>query len=109
VQKHGDGIADIAFTVPDARAAYDIPMRAGARFASAPVETKDEFGAIVTAGIYTYGKTRHTFVRRENFKSFLPNFRLLPKKRTRGIGLLRFHARTPVFRGSFNGAHLHLL
>lgn len=60
VEKHGDGVADIALRVPDARAAFATAVRRGARPVSAPVA----HGDVVTATIMGVGDIAHTFVER---------------------------------------------
>ncbi|MEU1287215.1 4-hydroxyphenylpyruvate dioxygenase [Kitasatospora sp. NPDC005856] len=60
VEKHGDGVADIALRVPDARAAFATAVRRGARPVSAPVA----HGEVVTATIMGVGDIAHTFVER---------------------------------------------
>jgi 4-hydroxyphenylpyruvate dioxygenase len=75
VQKHGDGIADVALRVPDARAAYALATSHGARGVTEPHELRDEHGCVVVATIATYGDTVHTFVEREGYGgTFLPGF-----------------------------------
>ncbi|MET8541635.1 4-hydroxyphenylpyruvate dioxygenase [Kitasatospora sp. NPDC004799] len=60
VEKHGDGVADIALRVPDARAAFATAVRRGARPVAGPVE----HGELVTATVMGVGDIAHTFVER---------------------------------------------
>ncbi|MDN3292799.1 4-hydroxyphenylpyruvate dioxygenase [Streptomyces ficellus] len=60
LDKHGDGVADIALRVPDARAAFAEAVRRGARPVSAPTA----HGDLVTATITGVGDIAHTFVQR---------------------------------------------
>ncbi|MFF2040682.1 4-hydroxyphenylpyruvate dioxygenase [Kitasatospora sp. NPDC058170] len=60
VDKHGDGVADIALRVPDARAAFAEAVRRGAR----PVTRPAEHGELVTATVMGVGDIAHTFVQR---------------------------------------------
>lgn len=62
VERHGDGVADIAFGVPDARAAFDEAVRRGARVVAEP-ELAD---GLVTASIGGFGDVVHTFVERRD-------------------------------------------
>jgi 4-hydroxyphenylpyruvate dioxygenase len=62
----GDGVKDVAFTVHDARKAYEAAVRNGAQSAYEPTEIKDKHGTIVTAGIRTFGEVVHSFVQRPN-------------------------------------------
>ncbi|GAB2893744.1 4-hydroxyphenylpyruvate dioxygenase [Streptomyces deserti] len=60
VDRHGDGVADIALRVPDAAAAFTEAVRRGARPVSAPTA----HGDLVTAAITGIGDITHTFVQR---------------------------------------------
>ena len=73
VGHHGDGIKDIALTVPDARAAFGAAVARGALVVHEPQETSDAHGRAVTASIGTYGDVIHTFVERKSYGgAFLP-------------------------------------
>jgi len=75
VQKHGDGVRDIAFWVDDAREAYRKAIERGAESASEPNVLRDDSGEVVRAAIKTYGDTIHSIVERRNYKGlFLPGF-----------------------------------
>lgn len=80
---YGDGIKDIAFTVDDANLAYEQALRNGAESAYEPIETTDENGTAVMAGIKTFGRVVHSFVSRtgeytldkvNNGGNFMPSF-----------------------------------
>jgi 4-hydroxymandelate synthase len=60
VEKHGDGVANIALRVPDATAAYQEAVRRGAR----PVSGPARHDGVVTATIMGFGDVAHTFVQR---------------------------------------------
>jgi 4-hydroxyphenylpyruvate dioxygenase len=88
--KHGDGVRDIALTVPDATEAYRQAVQRGARGVSEPSKIEDEFGTIETAAIATYGDTIHTFVNRSDYAGpFKPGFVSVSSngKRSGGLGL----------------------
>jgi len=73
--RHGDGVRDIALTVPDATEAYRQAVQRGARGVSEPAVSEDDFGTIETAAIATYGDTIHTFVDREDYAGpFKPGY-----------------------------------
>src|SRR5213082_1302033 len=73
--KHGDGVRDIALTVPDATEAYRHAVSRGARGVMEPRRAEDEFGSVERAAISTYGDTIHTFVDRADYKGpFLPGY-----------------------------------
>ena len=64
VMQHGDGVKDVAFTVKDATAAYERAIANGAESAYEPVEFTDDQGAVVAAGIRTFGRVVHSFISR---------------------------------------------
>ena len=73
--RHGDGVKDIALTVPDATEAYRQAVQRGARGVAEPTRQEDEFGTIETAAIATYGDTIHTFVDRKYYTGpFKPGY-----------------------------------
>ena len=73
--KHGDGVRDIALTVPDAADAYEQALQRGATGVSEPATFEDDFGTIETSAIATYGDTIHTFVNRSDYAGpFKPGF-----------------------------------
>ncbi len=75
VREHGDGVVDLALTVPDAAAAFEHAVGAGARPLAEPVVAEDEHGKVVTAAIATFGETKHTLVQRDDYSGpFLPGF-----------------------------------
>jgi len=75
VAAHGDGVVDLALTVPDAAAAFEHAVAAGARPLAEPAVAEDDRGKVVTAAIATYGETRHTLVQRDDYSGpFLPGF-----------------------------------
>lgn len=75
VRAHGDGIRDVALRVPDAAAAFQAAVAAGAVPVDAPHEREDPFGRVVLATVATYGDTVHTFVERDAYGGpFLPGF-----------------------------------
>jgi 4-hydroxyphenylpyruvate dioxygenase len=65
--RHGDGVRDIALTVPDATQAYREAVQRGARGVVEPLRVEDEFGALEVSAIATYGDTLHTFVNRSDY------------------------------------------
>ena len=66
VRAHGDGVVDLALTVPEA---------AGATPLAEPTVSEDEHGKVVVAAIGTYGETRHSLVQRGDYSGvFLPGF-----------------------------------
>jgi 4-hydroxyphenylpyruvate dioxygenase len=64
VRLYGDGVKDVAFTVADAEAAYDLAMRNGGESAQEPREIKDDRGTVTVASIKAYGRVQHSFVSR---------------------------------------------
>ena len=73
--KHGDGVKDLALTVPDATEAYRQAVQRGARGVTEPQRVEDEHGSIETSAIATYGDTIHTFVNRADYAGpFKPGY-----------------------------------
>jgi 4-hydroxyphenylpyruvate dioxygenase len=75
VQKHGDGVRDIALWVDDARDAFDKAVERGASPERAPEVLRDDDGEIVIASFRIYGDTVHSLVERRNYRGlFMPGF-----------------------------------
>ncbi len=73
--RHGDGVKDIALSVPDATEAYRQAVSRGARGVVEPHTEQDDFGSLETAAIATYGDTIHTFVNRGDYAGpFKPGY-----------------------------------
>ncbi|MBV8256728.1 MAG: VOC family protein, partial [Actinobacteria bacterium] len=89
--RHGDGVKDIALTVPDATEAYRTAVQRGARGVVEPYRAEDEHGSLELAAIATYGDTIHTFVNRGDYAGpFKPGYVSTPSNghRDPGVGLL---------------------
>ena len=72
---HGDGVKDIALTVPSAREAYREAVQRGARGIAEPHWDEDEAGRVERATIATYGDVVHTFVNRSDYAGvYLPGY-----------------------------------
>ncbi len=67
VARHGDGVTDLALTVPSAEAAYRYATGRGARGVTPPHIGEDDYGKVVMATIATYGDTVHTLVERDSY------------------------------------------
>jgi len=67
MEKHGDGVHDVAFHVDDAAGIYNKAVSRGAVSISEPQELRDEDGSVIVASVLTYGDTIHTFVERRDF------------------------------------------
>jgi 4-hydroxyphenylpyruvate dioxygenase len=75
VNRHGDGVRDIALWVDDARDAYRKAIERGARGVQEPTVLRDDGGEVIVAAIGIYGDTIHSLVERRNYKGlFLPGF-----------------------------------
>jgi 4-hydroxyphenylpyruvate dioxygenase len=75
VGAHGDGVKDIALSVPDVERAYRYAVRHGARGVREPWEESDAYGTVRMATIATYGETQHTFVDRSHYAGrYLPGY-----------------------------------
>ncbi len=88
--RHGDGVKDIALTVPDATEAYRQAVQRGARGVVEPYRAEDEHGTLELSAIATYGDTIHTFVNRADYSGpFKPGYKSLSANghANRGVGL----------------------
>ncbi len=90
VQRHGDGVRDIALWVDDARDAYAKALARGAESAAAPRVLRDGEGEVVVAAIRIYGDTIHSLVERKNYRGvFMPGYeRRDPHYQAEPTGLL---------------------
>ncbi|WP_044642395.1 4-hydroxyphenylpyruvate dioxygenase [Risungbinella massiliensis] len=78
VNLHGDGVRDIALTVPNVEEAFQVAKENGAKIIQEPTELRDEHGVVKTAVIGTYGDTVHTLVERTDYHgAFLPGFQAM--------------------------------
>jgi 4-hydroxyphenylpyruvate dioxygenase len=64
---HGDGISDIALSVPDVDRCIAHATAQGAIVLEQPHDVTDEFGTVRMAAIAAYGDTRHTLVDRSRY------------------------------------------
>ena len=75
LDRHGDGVKDIAFEVEDADAAFAEATERGAAPAVEPHEVNDEHGTVRRAAMKTYGDTLHSFISYHGYAGpFLPGF-----------------------------------
>jgi 4-hydroxyphenylpyruvate dioxygenase len=86
--QHGDGVRDVAFTVPDAEEAFRVAVERGAQPHAEPEVQEDDHGKVVIAAIKAYGDTIHTFVDRSNYSgAFAPGYASLDAGQQVGVGL----------------------
>jgi 4-hydroxyphenylpyruvate dioxygenase len=86
--RHGDGVRDIALSVPDATEAYRQAVQRGARGVAEPHRAEDEFGSIELSAIATYGDTIHTFVNRSDYAGpFKPGYVSVASNGSAGAGV----------------------
>jgi 4-hydroxyphenylpyruvate dioxygenase len=72
---HGDGVVDLALSVPDVDRCIDHARAMGATILEEPHDVADEHGTVRTAAIATYGQTRHTLVDRSRYDGpYLPGY-----------------------------------
>ena len=75
IQRHGDGVRDIALWVDDAESAYRETTARGAKGIRQPEVLRDEHGETRISAIAAYGDTIHSFVERRNYRGvFLPGY-----------------------------------
>ena len=76
LERHGDGIKDVAFLVDDAAGIHNKAVSRGAMSVRGPETLKDEHGSVIVSSVQTYGDTIHTFVQRVDYTGpFLPGFK----------------------------------
>ena len=74
-RRHGDGIVDIALSVPDVDRCIAHARAQGATVVEEPHDLGDEHGTVRVGAIATYGDTRHTLVDRSRYAGpYLPGF-----------------------------------
>jgi 4-hydroxyphenylpyruvate dioxygenase len=72
---HGDGITDIALTVPDVDKCIEHARAQGATILEEPHDVSDEYGTVRIAAVAAYGDTRHTLVNRAHYSGpYLPGY-----------------------------------
>jgi 4-hydroxyphenylpyruvate dioxygenase len=87
---HGDGISDIALSVPDVDRCITHAAAAGATVLEAPHDLTDEHGTVRIAAIAAYGDTRHTLVDRSRYHGpYLPGYIARTSTRVRRDGAPR--------------------
>jgi 4-hydroxyphenylpyruvate dioxygenase len=75
IQRHGDGVRDIALWVDDAASAWRETTRRGATSVLEPATLRDDHGELRISAIATYGDTIHSFVERSAYRgAFMPGF-----------------------------------
>ena len=85
---HGDGVKDVALTVPDATEAYRQAVQRGGVSVTEPHWVEDEHGRVELATIGTYGETVHTFVNRSECGGrYLPGYEPLTENGATGKGV----------------------
>jgi 4-hydroxyphenylpyruvate dioxygenase len=79
LEKHGDGVRDVAFEVDDVQAVYGAAVANGAVSISAPKTLRDKKGGdgeVKVAVLKTFGDTMHTLIERRNYRGvFMPGYR----------------------------------
>ncbi len=80
LQKHGDGVRDIAFLVDDAEKAYETTTARGAESVVEPHVVEDENGQVKIATVRAYGDIVHSFIEKGDYQGvFLPGFQGVDK------------------------------
>ncbi len=74
LEKHGNGVRDVAFRVKDARHALAEAGRRGAKV----VRALDEHDSFNGGSIAAYGDTIHTFIERKPHTDFAPGYKPVP-------------------------------
>jgi len=90
LKSHGDGVYDIAFSVDDAKEAYESCISRGAKSAYNPIIYKDDNYCI--SGIRTYGDVIHSFISSDSYKgTWAPGFVTLqePSLNVKDSGIIK--------------------
>ena len=75
VEKHGDGVHDIALWVDDAASAWRETTQRGATSVLEPTSIGDAEGQVKMSSIAAYGDTIHSFIERSDYRGvFMPGF-----------------------------------
>ncbi|KAF4666775.1 hypothetical protein FOL47_003915 [Perkinsus chesapeaki] len=76
INKHGDGIRNIALACPNAKKAHDSAVSRGAKSFQEVKTLEDEYGKVRISGIDTYGEVKHLFLERGEYKgdNIMPGF-----------------------------------
>jgi 4-hydroxyphenylpyruvate dioxygenase len=81
INKHGDGVKNVSFTVDDAESAWKETTSKGAVSVQKPTLVKDDHGEAVLSTIQSFGETTHTFVERNKYHgAFLPGYSMYDPK-----------------------------
>ncbi|NP_001088204.1 4-hydroxyphenylpyruvate dioxygenase L homeolog [Xenopus laevis] len=96
LQKHGDGVKDVAFEVEDCEFIVQKARQRGAVIVKEPWVEEDKFGKVKFAVVQTYGDTTHTLVEKLDYNGiFLPGYEpplfqdpLLPKLPDRKLNFI---------------------
>tara|TARA_B100000941_G_C28504040_1_gene556101 strand:+ start:1165 stop:2241 length:1077 start_codon:yes stop_codon:yes gene_type:complete len=68
VEKHGDGVSDIAFTTDSVDQDFKFCVDNGAEPLLSPQQISDEYGVYKIASLKTYGDVKHSIVDTSNYK-----------------------------------------
>jgi 4-hydroxyphenylpyruvate dioxygenase len=75
LNKHGDCVKDVAFSVNDLKSIVEKARENGATVVKEIWEESDENGSVKMAVVQSYGDVTHTLIERDNYKGkFLPGF-----------------------------------
>jgi len=78
IDKHGDGVKNVALWVDDATKSFEETTKRGAEAAFEPYSSEDANGKVTMSGIKTYGETVHIFVERSAYDGpFLPGYKAM--------------------------------
>lgn len=76
IDKHGDGVKNVALWVDDATKSWETTTERGAESAFEPMVLEDSNGKVVLSGIKTYGETIHIFIERSAYDGpFMPGYK----------------------------------
>lgn len=87
VNRHGDGVKDLALAVDDVETVFSEVVRRGARPVLEPQVFEDDGGRVTKATIAAYGDTEHSFIQREGTAALPPGHRPLAHQPAAATGL----------------------
>ena len=74
LEKHGDGVWNIAFNVPDPEESYNACLKRGAKSYNDFINYIDDNGVYKSAAISSYGDCIHSFINNKDYNLWAPSF-----------------------------------
>ncbi|KAK9458477.1 Glyoxalase/Bleomycin resistance protein/Dihydroxybiphenyl dioxygenase [Lipomyces oligophaga] len=82
LEKHGEGVIDVAFDVSECEPLYNWAVTHGAKSISPPTVYEDQYGKVIIAAVSTYGDISHTFIQSGKYYGpYLPGYDIVVSER----------------------------